>query len=178
LLDALTLYERWGEDRGWRIEDRDGPFAGKRVTIVGDILHGRVALSNIYALQKLGAEVAVCGPPTLIPPGIESLGVRVFHRLDDAIDFSDALNMLRVQRERQDRGFFPTMGEYTRLFGLNHHRLRDLDRELLILHPGPINRGVELDSETADGARSVILQQVENGVAVRMAVLGMLAGRG
>jgi aspartate carbamoyltransferase catalytic subunit len=112
----------------------------------------------------------------LIPHGIRELGVQVFHRLDDAIDFSDALNMLRVQRERQDRGFFPTISEYARLYGLNHRRLRNLRKELLILHPGPINRGVELDSETADGPRSVILQQVENGVAIRMAVLGMLLG--
>jgi aspartate carbamoyltransferase catalytic subunit len=172
LLDALTLYERWANPA----RTEDAPFAGKRVTIVGDILHGRVALSNIYALQKLGAEVAVCGPRTLIPHGIRELGVQVFHRLDDAIDFSDALNMLRVQRERQDRGFFPTISEYARLYGLNHRRLRNLRKELLILHPGPINRGVELDSETADGPRSVILQQVENGVAIRMAVLGMLLG--
>jgi aspartate carbamoyltransferase catalytic subunit len=175
LLDTLTLYERWGgsADDGSQIG-----FEGRRVTIVGDIMHGRVALSNIYALQKLGAEVAVCGPPTLIPRGIEELGVRVFHRLAEAIEFSDALNMLRVQKERQDRAFFPSTGEYTRLFGLNHRMLRDLKKDLLILHPGPINRGIELDSETADGPRSLILQQVENGVAVRMAVLGMLLGSG
>jgi aspartate carbamoyltransferase catalytic subunit len=171
LLDTLTLYERWGNGG-----TEEAPFAGRRVTIVGDILHGRVALSNIYALQKLGAEVAVCGPRTLIPHGITDLGVQVFHRLDEAIDFSDALNMLRVQRERQDRGFFPNISEYARLYGLHHQRLRNLGKELLILHPGPINRGVELDSETADGPRSVILQQVENGVAIRMAVLGMLLG--
>lgn len=210
LLDTLTLYEQWTEQRdevggrreegqraegGGRSQNRDWnenqafdstpthpssfiphPFAGRRVTIVGDILHGRVALSNIYALQKLGAEVAVCAPPTLIPRGIEELGVRVFNRLEEAIEFSDALNMLRVQKERMDRAFFPSVGEYTRLFGLNHWKLRDLKKDLLILHPGPINRGVEIDSETADGPRSVILQQVENGVAVRMAVLGMLLG--
>jgi aspartate carbamoyltransferase catalytic subunit len=190
LLDTLTLYERWCgeemEDRGSRNDAASNsalrtphsvlPFSGRRVTIVGDILHGRVALSNIYALQKLGAEVAVCAPPTLIPCGIERLGVRVFNRLEEAIEFSDALNMLRVQKERMDRAFFPSVGEYTRLFGLNHWKLRDLKKELLILHPGPINRGVELDSETADGPRSVILEQVENGVAVRMAVLGMLLG--
>jgi aspartate carbamoyltransferase catalytic subunit len=204
LLDTLTLYERWCageielggsrmEDGGWRDTSSPHsalhtphsalhtphsalPFSGRRVTIVGDILHGRVALSNIYALQKLGAEVAVCAPPTLIPCGIGRLGVRVFNRLEEAIEFSDALNMLRVQKERMDRAFFPSVGEYTRLFGLNHWKLRDLKKELLILHPGPINRGVELDSETADGPRSVILEQVENGVAVRMAVLGMLLG--
>ena len=170
LLDALTLYDIWGDasDPG-----RTG-FEGKRVTIVGDILHGRVALSNIYALQKLGAEVAVCAPRTLLPRGIEELGVRSFTRLEDAIEFSHALNMLRIQRERQDRAFFPSVSEYVRLFGLNHRKLRELNRELLILHPGPINRGIELDSEAADAPYSLILRQVENGVAVRMAVLAML----
>jgi len=170
LLDMVTLYERW-HDPG--TPEKTG-FEGKRVTIVGDILHGRVALSNIYALQKLGASVAVCAPPTLVPRGIEDLGVRVFLRLEEAIEFSDALNMLRVQRERQDRAFFPSIGEYSRLFGLNHYKLRGLRKPLLLLHPGPINRGVELDSETADGPFSVILRQVENGVAVRMAVLALL----
>jgi aspartate carbamoyltransferase catalytic subunit len=171
LLDALTLYDIWGSsDPG-----RTG-FEGKRVTIVGDILHGRVALSNIYALQKLGAEVAVCAPRTLLPRGIEELGVRSFTRLEEAIEFSDALNMLRIQRERQDRAFFPSASEYVRLFGLNHRMLRELNRELLILHPGPINRGIELDSEVADAPYSLILRQVENGVAVRMAVLAMLLG--
>jgi len=170
LLDLLSLYERWHNPLN---PDATG-FEGKRVTIVGDILHGRVALSNIHGLLKLGAEVAVCAPPTLLPRGIEDLGVRRFVRLDDAIEFSDALNMLRVQRERQDRGFFPTMTEYARLFGLNHRRLRERSHELLVLHPGPINRGIELDSETADGPQSLILRQVENGVAVRMAVLAML----
>lgn len=174
LLDALTLYELWHDPQD---PTRTG-FEGRRVTIVGDILHGRVALSNIHALRKLGAEVAVCAPPTLIPRGIEELGVRVFHRLDDAIDFSDALNMLRIQRERQDRCFFPSVGEYARMFGLNHRRLRAIRKELVILHPGPINRGIELDSESADSDRSVILRQVENGVAVRMAVLAMLIGNG
>ncbi|MBC8144784.1 MAG: aspartate carbamoyltransferase catalytic subunit [bacterium] len=165
LLDCLTLHERW-----------NGTFAGRRVAIVGDILHGRVALSNILALQKLGAEVAVCGPPTLIPRGIESLGVRVLKSLDEAIEFADALNMLRIQRERQDRALFPSVGEYARYFGLNRRRLATIKKQLLILHPGPINRGIELDAETADGERSVILEQVENGVAVRMAVLAMLLG--
>ncbi len=172
LLDLATLYEVWNDPAR---PDRSG-FEGKRVTIVGDILHGRVALSNIYGLQKLGAEVAVCAPPTLLPKGIEELGVRKFHRLDEAIEFSDALNMLRIQRERQDRAFFPSTTEYSRLFGLNHHKLRRLDKELLVLHPGPVNRGVELDSEVADGPASLILRQVENGVAVRMAVLAVLMG--
>jgi aspartate carbamoyltransferase catalytic subunit len=169
LLDCMTLHDHWG-----------GRFEGRRVVIVGDILHGRVALSNIYALQKLGAEVAVCGPPTLVPRGIEELGVRVFNRLEPAIEFADALNMLRIQRERQDRAFFPSTGEYARYFGLNRRRLDGIARELIILHPGPINRGIELDAETADGERSVIMEQVENGVAVRMAVLALLlnAARG
>jgi aspartate carbamoyltransferase catalytic subunit len=170
LLDAMTLYEQWHNPR---TPERTG-FEGRRVTIVGDILHGRVALSNIYTLQKLGAEVAVCAPATLIPLGIEELGVRVFTSLDKAIDFSDALNMLRIQRERQDRGFFPSIEEYSRLFGLNHRRLRAMDKDLLVLHPGPVNRGIELDSEVADGPQSLILKQVENGVAVRMAALAML----
>lgn len=174
LLDALTLYELWHDP----LDPTRTGFEGRRVTIVGDILHGRVALSNIHALLKLGAEVAVCAPPTLIPRGIEELGVRVFRRLDDAIDFSDALNMLRIQRERQDRCFFPSVGEYARMFGLNHRRLRAIRKDLVILHPGPINRGIELDSESADSDRSVILRQVENGVAVRMAVLAMLIGNG
>ncbi len=168
LLDALTLHELWGSG--------PGAFEGKRITIVGDILHGRVALSNIYTLQRLGAEVGVCAPPTLMPRGIEHLGVARFHRLEEAIEFSDALNMLRIQRERQDGGFFPSVSEYSRLFGLNHRRLGTLRKHLVILHPGPINRGIELDSEVADGPYSLILKQVENGVAVRMATLGMLLG--
>ncbi len=180
LLDLTTLYERWYDPA----RPEQTGFEGKRVTIVGDILHGRVALSNIYGLQRLGADVAVCGPPTLMPKGIEELGVQRFNRLEEAIEFSDAVIMLRIQRERQDRALFPSTAEYARLFGLNHHRLRTLDKELLVLHPGPVNRGVELDSEVADGPCSMILRQVENGVAVRMAVLVMLlseircAGRG
>ena len=163
LLDCMTLLEHW-----------NGSLDGRRVAIVGDIVHGRVAMSNILALQKLGAQVAVCGPPTLIPRGIEALGVRVFHQLDDAIEFADALNMLRVQRERQDRAFFPSLGEYARYFGLHRRRAAAIDKPLLVMHPGPINRGIELDTETADGPRSVILEQVENGVAIRMAVLALL----
>jgi aspartate carbamoyltransferase catalytic subunit len=174
LLDGLTLFEIWHPER---VDDDATGFEGKRVTIVGDIQHGRVALSNIHLLNLLGAEVAVCGPPTLIPRGVEDLGVRVFHRLDEALEFSDALNMLRIQHERQSRALFPSVGEYARLFGLNHRKLSSAREDLLILHPGPINRGVELDSETADGPHSVILRQVENGVAVRMAVLAMLLKR-
>lgn len=167
LLDTLTLHELWRENGGTG-------FEGRRVTIVGDILHGRVALSNIHAMRTLGAEVGVCAPPTLLPRGIENLVDRVFTRLDDAIEWSDALNMLRVQHERMDRGFFPNVREYSRLFGLRHRRLNAMERPPIILHPGPINRGVELDSEIADGPHSVILRQVENGVAVRMAVLALL----
>jgi aspartate carbamoyltransferase catalytic subunit len=163
LLDCLTLFEHW-----------EGRFEGRRVVIVGDILHGRVALSNILALRLLGAEVAVCGPPTLIPRGIEEMGVRVFTRLEPALEFADAVNMLRIQRERQDRAFFPSTGEYARYFGLNRRRMAAVKKDLLVLHPGPINRGIELDAETADGPHSVILDQVENGVAVRMAVLALL----
>jgi aspartate carbamoyltransferase catalytic subunit len=170
LLDLVTLYDIWGDPA----RPEHTGFEGKRVTIVGDILHGRVALSNIYGLQKLGAEVAVCAPPTLMPKGIEELGVLRFHKLEEAIEYSDALNMLRIQRERQDRGFFPSTAEYSRLFGLDHWKLRRLRKELLVLHPGPVNRGIELDSEVADGPCSLILRQVENGVAVRMAVLAML----
>ncbi len=173
LLDGATLFELWKPRSD---DDPRSGFEGRRVTIVGDILHSRVARSNIEMLERLGAEVAVCGPPTLIPRGIEALGVRVFHDLERAIDFSDALNMLRVQLERQDRALFPSIAEYARLFGMNHRRLRTAGPELIVMHPGPINRGVELDNETADGLQSVILRQVENGVAVRMAVLAMLLG--
>lgn len=168
--DCLTLHDHW--HTAGSAADATG-LEGKCVAIVGDITHGRVALSNILALKKLGANVAVCGPPTLIPRGIAELGVQVFHRLDEAIEFADALNMLRVQHERMDRGFLPSVREYARLYGLNRHRLQSLAKDLLILHPGPINRGVELDSHTADGPRSVILQQVENGVAVRMAGMAL-----
>ncbi|MGE3799996.1 MAG: aspartate carbamoyltransferase catalytic subunit [Candidatus Kapaibacterium sp.] len=171
LLDAFTLFERWYNPA----QPEKTGFEGKRVTIVGDISHGRVAGSNIPTLQKLGADVAVCGPPTLIPRGIEELGVRVIPTLDEAIESSDALNMLRMQLERQKQAFVPSIAEYSRLYGLNHNRLRQAERsDLLILHPGPINRGVELDSETADSSSSLILRQVGNGVAVRMAILALL----
>lgn len=171
LLDAFTLSERWHDPAK---PDLTG-LEGRLVTIVGDIAHGRVALSNILALRKLGARVAVCGPPTLIPRGIEELGAEVIPTMDEAIERSDALNMLRMQLERQKGAFVPSLSEYSRIFGLNRYRLRAAGREdLLVMHPGPINRGVELDSETADSDNSVILQQVANGVAVRMAVLGML----
>lgn len=164
LLDAFSIRNHF-----------KGNLQGKRVLIVGDIKHSRVALSNIYCLQLLGAEVMVCGPATLIPKYIETLGVRVSHNLDEALQWADVANMLRIQLERQDARFFPSLKEYSKLYGLDMPRLKKLDKELLIMHPGPINRGVEISSEVADSEHSIILQQVENGVAIRMAVLFLLA---
>ncbi|MEX0936022.1 MAG: aspartate carbamoyltransferase catalytic subunit [Gemmatimonadota bacterium] len=164
LLDFLTIRDHFG-----RIE-------GLKVCIVGDILHSRVARSNIFGLLKLGAEVAVCGPMTLLPKGIDALGVRVFQRIEDAIEWADVLNVLRLQLERMKGGFVPSLREYNRFFGVTTPRLQKVGRDLLILHPGPMNRGVEIDSDVADGPHSVILKQVTNGVAVRMAVLYLLAG--
>jgi aspartate carbamoyltransferase catalytic subunit len=164
LLDLLT------------IRDRMKRIKGVRVCIVGDVLHSRVARSNIYGLTKLGAEVAVCGPPTLLPVGIEELGVRVFRRVEEAIEWADVLNVLRLQLERMQAGYVPSLREYNRVFGVSTARLEKAPKELIILHPGPMNRGVEIDSDVADGPHSVILDQVTNGVAVRMAVLYLLAG--
>jgi len=164
LLDMLTLRDKFG-----RIE-------GLKVAICGDSLHSRVARSNIWGLLKLGAEVAVCGPPTLLPRGIAELGVTVFHRIDDAIRWADALNVLRLQLERMQAGFIPSLREYNRVFGVTSERLSRAPKDLVILHPGPMNRGVEIDSDVADGEHSVILPQVTNGVAIRMAVLYLLAG--
>ena len=164
LLDLLT------------IRDRLAKIEGAKVCIVGDILHSRVARSNIYGLAKLGAEVAVCGPPTLMPVGIEGLGVKVFRRVEEAIEWADALNVLRLQLERMQGGYVPSLREYNRVYGVSSARLELASKELLILHPGPMNRGVEIDSDVADGPHSVILEQVTNGVAVRMAVLYLLAG--
>jgi len=165
LLDAFSIREKLGSVKG------------KKVVIVGDITHSRVAISNIYCLQKLGAEVMVCGPTTLIPKHIESLGVKVEHDLDKALAWCDVANMLRIQLERQDATipYFPNLREYSDLFGLTQERLDKLGKELVIMHPGPINRGVEITSEVADGKHSIILDQVENGVAVRMAVIYLLA---
>jgi aspartate carbamoyltransferase catalytic subunit len=157
------------------IRNKLGSLEGKKIVIVGDIKHSRVALSNIYCLQLLGAEVMVCGPSTLIPKHIEQLGVKVSHNLDEALSWCDVANMLRIQLERQDQRFFPSLNEYSNLFGLNMERLNKLDKEIVIMHPGPINRGVEITSEVADSQQSIILEQVENGVAVRMAVLFLLA---
>lgn len=171
LLDTLTLYDCWNPDG----DPESTGFEGKLVTIVGDISHSRVAISNIHALQKLGADVAVCGPPTFIPRGIEEMGVQVMTDVDDAIRRSDALNMLRMQHERHHGAYIPSLGEYRKLYGVDRYRLGAAGRsDMLVLHPGPVNRGVELDAETADSEHSRILTQVTNGVAVRMAVLAML----
>jgi aspartate carbamoyltransferase catalytic subunit len=164
LLDMLT------------IRDRLGRLEGLKVCIVGDIIHSRVARSNIFGLRALGAEVAVCGPRSLIPYGIEELGVETFYHIEDAIEWADALNVLRLQLERMTTGFIPSLREYNRVFGVTRARLDKAPRETVILHPGPMNRGVEIDSAVADGPQSVILPQVTNGVAVRMAVLYLLAG--
>lgn len=158
------------------IREKKGSFAGLKVTILGDILYSRVARSDIWGLQKLGAEVTLCGPPTLVPKTFEELGCRVNHRLEEAIADADVINLLRIQHERQRAGMFPGLGEYTALFGINQERLADTNPDAIIMHPGPINRGVEVDSEVADGPRSVILEQVTNGLAVRMAVLFLLNG--
>ena len=166
LLDLLSLRDKFGK------------IEGLKVAICGDVLHSRVARSNIWGLLKLGAEVAVCGPPTLSPPGLESLGVKVLHRIDDAIQWADALNVLRLQLERMEGGFVPSLREYNRVFGVSRERLERAPREVVVMHPGPMNRGVEIDSDVADGPHSVILPQVTNGVAVRMAVLYLLAGGG
>ena len=164
LLDMLTIRDHLG-----RIE-------GLKVCIVGDVLHSRVARSNIYGLLKLGAEVAVCGPPTLVPRGFRDLGVELFTRVEDAIQWADVLNVLRLQLERMEAGYVPSLREYNRIWGVTRARLEEAPKDLLILHPGPMNRGVEIDSDVADGPHAVILNQVTNGVAVRMAVLYLLAG--
>lgn len=165
LLDAFSIREKYGS------------VEGKKVAIIGDILHSRVALSNILCLQKLGAEVMVCGPTTLIPKYITSLGVKVEHNLIKALNWCDVANMLRIQLERQDISYFPSLREYSMLYGLNKKILDSLDKEITIMHPGPINRGVEITSDVADSKHSIILDQVQNGVAVRMAVLYLLAGK-
>jgi aspartate carbamoyltransferase catalytic subunit len=148
---------------------------GKKIVIVGDILHSRVALSNIFCLQKLGAEVMVCGPKTLIPKYIGDLGVKVENNLIKALNWCDVANMLRIQLERQDIKYFPSLREYSMLYGLNRTILDSLSKEIVVMHPGPINRGVEITSDVADSKQSIILDQVENGVAIRMAVLYLLA---
>lgn len=165
LLDAFSIRESLGS------------VEGKKVVIVGDILHSRVALSNIYCLQKLGAEVMVCGPTTLIPKYIHELGVKVEHNLRAALEWCDVANMLRIQLERQDIKYFPSLREYSMQFGLNKEILDSLPKKIVVMHPGPINRGVEITSDVADSKQSIILQQVENGVAIRMAVIYLLASK-
>ena len=164
LLDLLTL------------RDHFRTLEGRRVCIVGDVLHSRVARSNIWGLTKMGVEVAVCGPRSLLPKDIREFGVRVFNRIDEAIEWAEALNVLRLQLERMQAGYIPSLREYNRVFGVTRERLERADHDVLIMHPGPMNRGVEIDSDVADGEHSVILDQVTNGVAVRMAVLYLLAG--
>ncbi|MEZ8003527.1 MAG: aspartate carbamoyltransferase catalytic subunit [Patiriisocius sp.] len=161
----------------YSIRERLGDVAGKKVVIVGDILHSRVALSNIFALQKLGATVKVCGPKTLMPRHIESLGVTFEPNLIKALNWCDVANMLRVQNERMDISYFPSTREYTQQFGLNKTILDNLDKEIIVMHPGPINRGVEITSDVADSKQAIILDQVQNGLAVRMAVLYLLASK-
>jgi len=158
----------------YSIREKLGRLQGVRVCIVGDIAHSRVALSNIFGLKAVGAEVSVCGPATMIPSYIGQLGVKVHHKIDDAIMENDVLNVLRIQLERKAREYFPSIREYHNYFGITKERLDRLGKDILILHPGPINRGVELSSEIADGMNQIILQQVTNGVAVRMAVLYLL----
>jgi aspartate carbamoyltransferase catalytic subunit len=164
LLDLLTLRDKFGR------------IAGLKVCLVGDVLHSRVARSNIWGLTKLGAEVAVCGPRSLLPRGVEELGVTVFEHVEQAIQWCDVLNVLRLQLERMESGFIPSLREYYRVFGVTMERLEKAPKDITIMHPGPMNRGVEIDSRVADGPHSVILDQVTNGVAVRMAVLYLLAG--
>ena len=165
LLDAYSLKEKIGD------------LKNKKILIVGDILHSRVALSNIYAYQKLGAEVKVCGPKSLIPKYIESLNVKVETDLLKALKWCDAVNMLRIQNERMSESYFPSVREYVQQFGLNKEILDSLNKEIIIMHPGPINRGVEITSEVADSEQAIILDQVENGVAIRMAVMYLLASK-
>ena len=165
LLDAFSLREKLGD------------LAGKKIAIIGDILHSRVALSNVFCLQKLGAKVRVCGPPTLIPKYYGALGVEISHDIQDTLRWCEAANVLRIQMERQDIKYFPSIREYHRYFGINRQMVDALDKEIIIMHPGPINRGVEITSDVADSPHSIILQQVENGVAIRMAVLYLLAER-
>jgi len=164
LLDLLSLKEKFGK------------IKGKKVLIVGDILHSRVARSNIWALKKMGAVVSVCGPPTLMPYKMEDMGVKVFYDLNEAIPDKDVIYVLRIQRERQTGGLLPSLREYIELYGITLERLEKAKKDVVIMHPGPINRGVELDPRVADGKHSIILEQVTNGVAVRMAILYLLSG--
>ena len=165
LLDSYSIREKYGEVKG------------KKIVIIGDILHSRVALSNIYCLQKLGAEVRVCGPSSLMPKHLDALNVSHFSDLKDALNWCDVANVLRIQLERQEVNYFPSLREYAMVYGINKNLLDSLGKEITIMHPGPINRGVELSSDVADSKHSIILDQVENGVAIRMAVIYLLAGK-
>lgn len=165
LLDSFSMKEKLGD------------LKGKKIAIIGDISHSRVALSNIYCLKKLGAEVLLCGPATLIPKHIESLGVSVTYNVQEALQWCDVANVLRIQLERQSKPLFSTLREYSLYYGINRSMLNKLQKEIIVMHPGPINRGVELNSDVADSKQSIILDQVQNGVAVRMAVLYLLSGR-
>ena len=161
----------------YSIREKLGSVAGKKVVIIGDILHSRVALSNFHCLQKLGAEVRVCGPSTLMPRYLDSIGVKHYTDIKEALNWCDVANILRMQLERQDVKYFPSLREYSMVYGVNKGLLDSLDKEIVVMHPGPINRGVELNSDVADSQHSIILDQVENGVAVRMAVMYLLAGK-
>lgn len=165
LLDAFSM------------EEQVGDLSGKNVAIIGDILHSRVALSNIFCLNKLGANVRVCGPPTLLPKYISSLGVQISHDVEDTLNWCDIANVLRIQLERQDIKYIPSLREYALYYGIDKTMLDRLNKKIVIMHPGPINRGVEISSDVADSEHSIILQQVENGVAIRMAIMYLLAGR-
>jgi len=164
ILDMMSIKEKYGD------------FQGLKVAIIGDIRHSRVALSNIYGLKTMGAEVLVCGPPTFIPRGIEALGVKVTHNLMEALQWSDVINVLRIQLERQGKSLIPSLREYREVFGVTREKLDKLNKNLTIMHPGPINRGVEIDTDVADSEHSIILDQVLNGVASRMAILYLLVG--
>ena len=166
MLDVMSLYERFKT------------FKNLKVAIIGDILHSRVALSNIYALTTLGVEVTLCGPPHLIPIGIKELGVNINHNIDEVLEWADAVNILRIQRERMGIGLIPSIREYREIFGVTKERVQNLKKELVIMHPGPINRGVELDGDIADSENSIILDQVLNGVAMRMSILYHLLSEG
>lgn len=165
LLDAYSMQEKLGD------------LKNKKIAIIGDIMHSRVALSNIFCLKKLGAEVTLCGPSTLIPKHIEKLGVQVSNNIDETLQWCDVANVLRIQLERQNTKYFPSLREYALYFGVNKKRLDKLNKKIIIMHPGPINRGVEITSDVADSEHSIILEQVENGVAVRMAVMYLLANK-
>lgn len=160
------------------VRDKKGGLEGVRVTVVGDILHSRVARSDIWGFTRMGAEVSVCGPATMLPPGLEKMGVKIHTRMEDALEGADVVIMLRIQLERQQQGLFPSVREYARLFGLNRERLALARPDALVMHPGPMNRGIEISPEVADGVQSVINEQVTNGLAVRMALLYLLAGGG